>query len=174
MYGIFTELGTCPVWVCFAVMLPPPALLNESRETTEADGIACGIVGRLRKGQDSSCGRKLAPCGDVPTLPSGHLCQSCLVVIQALTGLPIKYGPTVNPEGSSKPMGLRLPSFIFSRSSFLISLSSQHPAMRSALFLLANSLQRIHEAVFPSFLFSHVTSHYLGGRCHCRDLINVI
>lgn len=52
MYGIFACLGTCPVWVCFAVLLHQPDLLNESRGTTEADGIACGIVGRLRKGWD--------------------------------------------------------------------------------------------------------------------------
>lgn len=74
MHGVFAELGTCPVCVCFAVMLPQPVLLNESGETTEADGIARGIVGRLRKGEDGSCGRKLVPCGGVPILPSGHLC----------------------------------------------------------------------------------------------------
>lgn len=45
------------------------------------------------------------PCGGVPTLPSGHL---SLVVIQACAGLPIKHGPTVNPEGSSVPEGLAL------------------------------------------------------------------
>lgn len=50
MYGVFAGLGTCPVWVCFVVLLPQPVLFNESRGTTEADGIACGIVGRLRKG----------------------------------------------------------------------------------------------------------------------------
>ncbi|CAB1449172.1 unnamed protein product [Pleuronectes platessa] len=32
--------------------------------------------------------------------------SSCLVVIQPRTGLPIKDGPTVNPEGSSDPTGL--------------------------------------------------------------------
>lgn len=49
MYGVLARPGTCPVWVGF-VVLPQPVLLNESRGTTEADGTACGIVGRLRKG----------------------------------------------------------------------------------------------------------------------------
>lgn len=136
MYGIFTGLGTCPVWVCFVVLLPQPVLLNESRRTTEADGIACGIMGRLGKGYDDGCGRKPVPCGGVPTLPSGHFSKFCLVVIQACAGLPIKYGLTVNPEGFFKPRGLSLPSFILVLSSFFISLSSQHPAAHSALFLL--------------------------------------
>lgn len=106
LYGLFARLGTCHVWVRLQFCCPRQAQLNESSTTTKADGIACGIVGRLGKGWDNVCGKKVLPCGGVPALPSGNFCY--LVVIQACTGLPIKDGPTVNPKGSSSPTGLSL------------------------------------------------------------------
>lgn len=77
MYGVLAGLGTCPVWVCSAVLLPQPDLLNESTRTTEADGIACGILGRLRKRVAGWFGSELVQCGDVVA------CPFCPLVISA-------------------------------------------------------------------------------------------
>ncbi|TNN78043.1 hypothetical protein EYF80_011797 [Liparis tanakae] len=59
-----------------SVALCRPALLNESTGTTKADGNAFGTVGRLGSGENDDCGKKLVPCGAVPTLPSVGLSMS--------------------------------------------------------------------------------------------------
>lgn len=51
----------------------------------------------------------------------------------------LNMGPQSTLKVSSCPRGFSLPPFIFLLSSFFISLSSQHPATHSALFLLSNS-----------------------------------
>lgn len=110
-------------------------------------------------------------------------CPLCPLVISASpawwssrrTGLPIKDGPTVNPEGSSEPTSLSLPSFL----PFILHLFSvsRHSSNQSP----ANTLPRI-------LLCSHFLTHCVefiwrvsrffpprpdrGGRCQSHDPFN--
>lgn len=50
LYGVFAGPGTSHVWVYFVILPPQPGFLNECRGTREADGLACGIVGKTQEG----------------------------------------------------------------------------------------------------------------------------
>lgn len=101
------------------------------------------MAGRLGTGRGGGCGRKLAPCGGAPAPPSGRLRESSLVVIQALAGLPIKYGPTDNPEGPPRPRNAAPP--------FLITLGP--PSSHSFCFVQGS---KASSSSFPAILLEFV------------------